>query len=332
MAATDVDNLEKTFGIHKNVTYVQYKIKSKLIRLLFYSPWLILKNRIDFAHFQYRVPPLKFCRYIDTIHDVLFEDYPEYFPKLGRISSYYTYKYSAKLSDIILTVSPYAKDTIKKHLGVKEVTITPNGIADAFFAKYDKGEAQRLAAEKFNVSNYIIYISRWEPRKKHLLIVKAFTNLQLYKNYTIVFIGNTTFKDPDYDAFYNALDADVKSKISNFKNIDFNDAITLLRGASLSVYPSVAEGFGIPPLEAIAASIPTLSSNATAMADYADFMGPYMFDPYNEEEFTSKLKTILLQDNTEALIPMKEAIQQRYTWKIAAQAYNTALNKYLNKQ
>src|SRR4051812_17410140 len=64
LAAADIENLREIFGTHENVVYVQYKSRNKFIRLLFDIPAIIKKNAIDFAHFQYIIPPVKHCQYI----------------------------------------------------------------------------------------------------------------------------------------------------------------------------------------------------------------------------------------------------------------------------
>ena len=74
---------------------------------------------------------------------------------------------------------------------------------------------------------------------------------------------------------------------------DFKTMLLLLRGASASVYPSFAEGFGIPPLEAIASGIPTICSNQTAMMDFT-FLKKFEFDPNNEIEFNEKLNELFV--------------------------------------
>ena len=325
-AAGNTQNLAAIFGHRKNVTFLKYHIHNKIFRLLAYMPWLILKHGINVAHFQYRVPPLKFCRYMVTIHDVLFEDYPQYFPKVSRKVSYYTYKISAKLSDVVFSVSPYASGTVTKHLGIKKVPVTPNGIDDVFFEPYDKASMRHKAAEKFRIKNYLLYISRWEPRKNQQLIIKAFYELKLYERYDLVFAGENTFANTEYDTYYNTLPDAVKQKVINLGRLSFTDMLLALRGARLFVYPSIAEGFGIPPLEAIAAGIPTISSNATAMADYTPFMGQWQFDPCNYNAF----KEVLLKAaNSPELIDsecLKKEIKTRYNWTLAA----GVVKKYLN--
>lgn len=332
LAAGNTDNLATIFGHHSNVTFVKYHIHNKAFRLLAYMPWLILKHGINVAHFQYRVPPLKVCNYMVTIHDVLFEDFPEYFPKVSRKVSYYTYKISAKIADVVFTVSPYARQTIIKHLGVKDATITPNGIDTVFFEPYDKAEAERLADEKFKANNYLLYISRWEPRKNQHLVLKAFNDLKLYEQYDLVFAGENTFKYPEYDTCYNALPDAVKQKVINLGRISFKDMLAAIRGARLFVYPSIAEGFGIPPLEAIAAGVPTVSSNATAMADYMPFMGQWQFDPADYNRFKEVLLKAIIQPQQMDVATMQQEIKTRYSWKIAARVINNYLNGITGKQ
>jgi len=326
LAAGNTGNLAAIFGQHANVTYIKYHIHNKMFRLLAYLPWLIVKHGINVAHFQYRVPPLKLCKYIVTIHDVLFEDYPEYFPKVGRKVSYYTYKFSAKLANAVFTVSPYARKTILQHLGIKDAKVTPNGISNVFFMPYDKAAVQQHAADKFKINNYLLYISRWEPRKNQHMVLKAFNELKLYERYNLVFAGETTFKNQEYDAYYTTLPDAVKQKVISLGRIGFADMLMVLRGARLFVYPSIAEGFGIPPLEALAAGVPTISSNATAMADYVPFMGQWQFDPKNYTEFKAVFLKALDNPGQMDIAGIKSEIKTRYNWDVAARVINTYLN------
>ncbi|WP_298305074.1 glycosyltransferase family 1 protein [Flavobacterium sp.] len=324
-AAVNVENLKSIFGNHDNVFYLKYSSDSAIFRLLLEIPYLIKKHNIEYAHFQYRVPPIKLCKYIVTTHDVLFEDYPEFFPKLNRIQSYYTYKFSAKISEIVFTVSEYSKRQIQKHLKIKDVIITPNGIESVFFEDYNKDETQRKIQDEYGISNYLIFISRWEPRKNHHLVLDAFNKLELYKSHFLVFVGDDTFKNNQYETIYQSLNYEVKQKIVILKRLSFEKMITLLRGSSVSIYPSIAEGFGIPPIESIAARIPTISSNTTAMSDF-DFMNQYFFNPSDEKEFANTLQMVINQKDSN--IDNKiEIIKQRYNWKLSAAIFNKTLNK-----
>jgi len=326
LASSNSERLKEIFGDHENIIYIQYKSTNAYIRLLFEIPLIIFRNKIDFAHFQYRVPPIKLCKYIVTTHDVLFEDFPKDFPILNRLESFINYKMSAKVSDIILTVSEYSKKQIEKHLKVKDVIVMPNGVDSVFFDDYNKNEIKEKVKATFGISDYLIYVSRWEPRKNHHLILKTYIKLKLYEKYSLVFIGNDTFKNKEYDSIYNQLNDKIKDKILILKRIDFSEMLLLLRGANVALYPSRAEGFGIPPLESVAAKIPTICSNATAMSDFT-FFENYFFDPNSEKDFEDKL-VMVLKKNDVNIQTKRQVIKEKYNWVIAAEIFNKALEKY----
>jgi glycosyltransferase involved in cell wall biosynthesis len=329
LAAHDIEKLRAEFGERPNIIYLAYKSNSKIRRLLTETPALIKKHNIDFAHFQYRVPPVKRCRYIVTTHDVLFEDFPEYFPRLNRISSLLTYRYSARMADLVLTVSEYSKTEISKYLGVGDAVITPNGVADVFFESYDKAGVKETVRRKRGLGDYLIYISRREPRKNQHLLAKYFIELKLYESMELVLLGHETFPNPEMDKLLRELPSAVKSRIRLIDHIGFEDMLELLRGAKASVYPSIAEGFGIPPLESVAARIPTICSNQTAMADFS-FFGEDFFDPRDPSDFKDKLLRIATstedKSKTEA---HHQTVRETYTWKNAAAIFERELRKHL---
>ena len=267
-AAKNIENLKNIFGVSKNIFYIKYSFKNKFLRLLIDIPKILKREKIDYAHFQYIVPPIKKSKYIVTTHDVLFIDFPVYFSFINRLKNIFLYKQGIRKSDIKLTVSDYSKQKIEEHFKVNDINITPNAVDPIFFEEYDKEKIIKIIEEKYSLKNYIIYVSRWEPRKNHELILKAFVELKLYETNQLLFIGDTTTTNKAYHEIYNNISDEIKDKIICLQKTDFETMLMLLRGANVSIYPSVAEGFGIPPLESIAAKIPTISSNTTAMSDF----------------------------------------------------------------
>ena len=317
LASYDIENLKAVFGTHDNVYYLKYSSKNKFIRLLFNIPKLITQNNIDYAHFQYVIPPIKKCKYIVTIHDVLFLDFPQYFPFLYRLKNNLLFKYSAKKSDIVLTVSQYSKERIEMHFNINDVKIIPNAVDLTYFEKYNKENEVQIVKEKFNLENYFLLVSRWEPRKNHLTLLKTFVENGYYKKYKLVFVGDDAIEYKRYNNYYNVLENEVKEQIVSLKKIGFHDLVHLVRASTLSVYPSFAEGFGIPPLESSASSIPTVCSNTTAMSDFK-FIGKCLFDPSSSDDLNLKIK-IALQDN---LIEEKRSqVHSKYKWDLSAKSF-----------
>lgn len=330
LAAHDVANLATVFGTHDNVTYVKYSSKNAVLRLLILIPYLIKKYKIDYAHFQYRVPPIKFCKYILTIHDVLFQDFPNYFSKINKWQSFLTYKYSAKLSDSIFTVSEYSKNRIETHLHVKNVIVHPNGVQDVFFESYNKELIQKEIEQTYHIKDYILFISRWEPRKNHLLLLKTFVEKELYKKCELVFIGDNKNIHATYLNYYNTLPLEIKQKIKILNNVPFEELLLFIRGAKLSVYPSSAEGFGIPPLETIAAKTPTICANETAMSDFI-FLGENLVSLKDETLFQEKIcEAINNPEQEDSLFIKATFVKENYNWPIAAARYLDAIKKTID--
>jgi len=325
LASKDCNKLKTIFGEHQNVTYIKYKYSNKYLRLLCDIPSIIKENNIDFAHFQYIVPPIKKCKYIVTIHDILFIDYPEYFPLRYRLKNKFLFKFSVLQSDIILTVSEFSKKQIQEYFKIKEVIVTPNAVDPIYFEPYSKEVVKEMILKKYGFDDYWIYVSRWEPRKNHHGLLKVFVEMRYYTKYTLVFIGNDSIENKEYDYYFKNLSKEVKSKIIRLKSVDFQDLVQLTRGASLSIYPSFAEGFGIPPLEAIAANIPSICSNITGMSDF-NFMTSMRFDPKSPLDMKNCIDANL---NTKTETLVVEKLKQTYNWKDSSHKLKTTIENII---
>ncbi|HEX8269282.1 MAG TPA: glycosyltransferase family 1 protein [Flavobacterium sp.] len=321
LAAVDIANLKSVFGEHPNVQYLKYSSANKFLRLLINIPFLLKKYRIDYAHFQYIIPPVKLCKYIDTIHDVLFLDFPQYFPKSYQFKNRHLFQWSANHSDVVLTVSEYSRERISHHFKISKISITPNAVEPVFFEKYDKTAISEEVLTKYGIANYWIFISRHEPRKNRLLLLRAFAESDYHNNFSLVFVGRMAIPDPEYDNYFRLLPDKVKGKILNLESLKSFEMLKLIRAASLSIYPSFAEGFGIPPLESAAARIPTVCSNTTAMADFT-FMENCLFDPSDINDLLEKIKIALADKD---LIRKQIAISENYSWSISAKRFLEAL-------
>jgi glycosyltransferase involved in cell wall biosynthesis len=313
-AANNIENIKSIFGEQSNVHYLEYSSHNKFYRLLFDIPKLIKQNKIDYAHFQYIVPPFKYCKYITTVHDVLFLDFPQYFPLSYRIKNKLLFKWSAKRSEIVLTVSEFSKKQIQKHFKIQQIEITPNAVDSVYFDDYDKDDIKKQVKSKYNIDNYWLYVSRWEPRKNHHTLLKVFVENKFYNNFSLVFIGDKSIENQDYNEYYATLSAEIRSKIITLNKVDFQQLLLLLRGADLSVYPSYAEGFGIPPIEAIAAKVPSVCSNTTAMADF-HFMKENTFNPYDKQDMLRVIQNNISQNFDTTLI---EKLKSNYNWSASA--------------
>lgn len=325
--AYNIGNLKEIFKEQNNVKYIKYRFKNRLIRLGLEIPLLLYRNKINIAHFQYITPFFKVCKYLITIHDVLFNDYKSEFSKFFIFQKNLLYKRSAKFSDYILTVSNYSKNRIENYYPFtkNKIKVTPNAVNTKVFFLSDKITSQEKIKSTYGISKYILYVSRIEPRKKHDLLLKAFINLKLdKKGYSLVFIGKETIKNINLNKLLIA-----NPNLSNyfcFESIEQNDLRDFYNGSELFVYPSIAEGFGIPPLEAGVLKTPVLCSSETAMGDFQFFEDDH-FEPENVIEFQDKLLAKLTNKTSdEKLNYICKSIQKKYNWEESAKCINTILN------
>lgn len=319
-AAVDTDNLERTFGTASNIHYVKLKSHSKLERLAVEFPLIIRKHGIDCAHFQYISPLVKTCKEIVTIHDLLFLDYPEYFPWMYRVKNKFLFRRSARRADLLLTVSPFSRDEIVRHFGIPEGTIkvTPNGVTLP-----TSSMALPDVKNKFGLDRFIMTVSRIEPRKNQQLLLQAWVELKLYdQGIKLVFVGAKDMGNKAFSGYYGSLPRTVKDNVVMVA-ASYSELMALYKTADLFVFPSLAEGFGIPPLEAAAMGCPVLCSNQTAMADF-DFFGECLFHPCNIEELKAKMVAVL-----NGTLSSRKAFNDKYDWVlIADNFYNTLIPQH----
>ena len=322
MGAYDTDNLKEYFPYAKNISFVKYRSTSGFMRLMYDIPSIIRKYQIHYAHFQYIVPLFKNCRFIVTTHDLLFKEYPQEFPLLYRLVKSFLFKRGAKKANILTTVSEYSKRSIQKYFGIKaeHIHVIPNGVSNLFFADYDKDKAENYIKNKFGAKKIILLVSRLEPRKNHVLLLQAFLELKLFdRGYCLVLLGHESIKTAEFDIAMNQLPENSKPFIFMFNDINDTDLLEFYRAAEVFVYPSKAEGFGIPPLEAAAVKIPVLCSNTSAMSDFTFFNG-YMFDPANYTVFKKKLYDMVSDlPNKTVLEKCATIIHQKYSWERSAE-------------
>jgi len=335
LAARNVDNLKNVFGSENNIEYLQYSSASPYKRLALELPGILKKIKPDYAHFQYVVPPIKYCKYIVTTHDLLFRDFPKEFPISYRVSKNILFKYSLDRADIITTVSDYSKEAINKHYNISlpRITIIPNGVSEAFFEEFDSNQSKNFLESKYKTRKYILYVSRIEPRKQQDILLRAYLDLELYKqNIDLIFIGHLSIVDKNIEALISRIPVEYKDHVKFFSGIDDDDLFHFYKGAELFAYPSLAEGFGIPPLEAGALGIPTICSNVTAMRDFTFFKELHITP--NLEEFKVRLDNYFKKEifpSKDHILEVKKQIQLKYSWDNAVDKLYKLIYEDLNK-
>lgn len=324
-AASEIEKLRNVFGAADHVHYIRLRQKNKVMRLLTEFPQIIRRNKIDCAHFQYTSPLVKECKTIVTLHDILFMDFPHLFPLGYKISKRILFEYSARRADLLLTVSNYSKQRIEAHFKIpgSRIVVTPNAVSRDFL-ETDKAEAKAFTALK-GVTKYLLYVSRIEPRKNQLALLRTYLDLKLAKKgYHLVLIGRRTLATPEFDEMIALAEREAPGMVHVIHQASYEDLKKWYRAADLFVYPALAEGFGIPPIEAGMAEVPCICNNQTAMGDFT-FFGSNLIDVKDESLLKKRIEENL-QCGTD-VSGIRQEIENKYNWEQIALNYYSELKQ-----
>lgn len=318
LGACDVETLKREFPSLPPGHIIRYRTKNTFFRLVFEIPFILRKHKFDFSHFQYVSPVLNYCKYIVTTHDILFEEFPEDFPFHYRVMRSFLFRICLRNASVRTTPSSYCRDRISQlyRIPATSLSIVPNGVNNTFSPGGGcRHEAVRFIHRKYGVRDYILCVNRIEPRKNHELLLESFLKLELYKKeISLVFIGASAFRCRVFLKQLASLPPAIKRFVSYYPYISQEDLVPFYRAARLFVYPSKAEGFGIPPLEAAALGAPVLCADTTAMSAYA-FFGDNLFDPADHARFRRKLLCNLATGPDEKeLCRISAVVRERYSW------------------
>ena len=134
-----------------------------------------------------------------TVHDLLFLDFPQYFPLSYRLKNGFMFWKSARRADVLLTVSEYSKDEIYRHFKIakNKIGVTFNGVLLP-----EKDLPKTEVRERLGLRKYILTVSRIEPRKNHISLLKAFVEMKLYNDgYKLVFVGGYDWSNREFDDY-----------------------------------------------------------------------------------------------------------------------------------
>jgi glycosyltransferase involved in cell wall biosynthesis len=260
-----------------------------------------------------------------TVHDLSFEIFPETFSFKRRAWHHFINpRKLCRRADTVITVSNSSKSDIVSRYGIvkEKVQRIYNGVSEEMM-QLDRNNPQLIEVkEKYHLPfNFIFYLGTIEPRKNISAIVRAYDQLRLLKNsqldkYKLVIAGGKGWKtDAILDDMRNAKFTNDIIFTSCITNEDKAAVYTL---ASLFVYPSYFEGFGIPVLEAMRCGVPVITSNCSALPEVVD-EGGLLIDPDKPNELFLAMKEVLLNREFHAQLSQKGLRQAvRFNWRTSA--------------
>ena len=304
-----------------SITRKHYFIKD--LWNLFFLPFLLKANNIDiYFNPRYILPFFKRnTKMVVTLHDMIAFLYPEIWSGLSgfRIRNYI--KLSSQRADVILTVSNSAKKDIVRILKIPEdkIKVIYCGVNKKLYKPIPDLSLQGLVKRKYGIrKKFILTVGPLGTRKNHDRLIDAYSILPKYirEDYQLIITG-------EKKGTYNNL-LKKASKTCLADDIVFTGFIPekempmVINAASLFVFPSLYEGFGIPLLEAMACGTPLLASNVSSIPEVVG-SAALLFDPYNINEMASVIDRVLTnKDLRQKLVQRGFERIKKYSWENTA--------------
>ena len=307
------DNVKK---VCVNAKHYSLAEQIKFLRLL----W---KEKCDLVHFTHFNLPLLYRKpFVVTIHDTTISFYPgkkmnTWYRKLGY---QLVIRNAVSASKRIITVSKNTKADVLRLFKVKSEKVQPIWIAPSSeFGVVDDSEKTRVR-EKFNIGkNVLLYTGNWREHKNLVRLIEAFALCrQKHEDLELIITGKP---DPYYPEVPGTIkEFGLTDSVHLVGLVDFADLKALFGTATIYVFPTLYEGFGLPPLEAMQCETPVIASRIASVPEVCDEAVNY-FDPENVADMAEKIDYLLRHPEAqEGLVRLGKAQVKKFSWdRCAAQ-------------
>lgn len=317
---------QKLGNLPKNVSIKFLRIPAAWLEYLFttkISVRRIIPDNLDlfFSPYVTGIPKNGFSKMVVMVHDLVFMRFPEHRGK--KLSNYYLKRHKIAIQNcqkIIVPSMSTKLDLINLlDANAKKIVLIPEAADERFKPIKDPKKIKQIISQYFDPSfKYILSVGTLEPRKNLAKLVEAFSLLphQILKNYRLVLVGAKGWNNSPLYQIISDLNIGDKIILSGF--VSDEDLPYIYNGAKIFVYPSLYEGFGLPPLEALACGLPIISSKTSSMGEVIGKAG-ILIDPENEKEIAGAIKLLINKPKLAQKLS-KQALAQakKFSWGKAA--------------
>ncbi|MBU0649501.1 glycosyltransferase family 4 protein [Patescibacteria group bacterium] len=323
----------------KNVKLVKYNYPNKILNYLFFKFFNYPKIDKELGVEVFFMPHINFIglsnnvKKIITVHDLSFLRYKEFFSRRKNFWHRMTnVKNLLKQFNQIIAISENTKKDIIELCGISpdKIKVIYSGIEERYKRITDAAhgsEEQKCLFKikrKYNLpEKYILYLGTIEPRKNVDGIIKAYNELRIanceLRDYKLIIAGGKGWKSDNIYKEWGL--SEFKDDIKFLGYIAYEDKIYLYNLASVFVFPSFYEGFGFPPLEAMASGTPVVASYAASLPEVIGDAA-LMIDPYNISDIARGMRKILTDENLKnKLVERGLEHIKKFSWEKTAKKY-----------
>jgi glycosyltransferase involved in cell wall biosynthesis len=318
-------NIKKSFA-GSSVELKLYKTSRKKIALwdrFRFPPLEFLGFKADLFHCpDYLIPPTLNRNIILTIHDLAFVRFPEF--NFNWFIKKYTrnVKINAHISKKIIADSKSTKKDIVKFFGIDSGKVNAIYLAaDRIFKNLAPAGIDKNVLKKYGIAGkFILSVGTVEPRKNYITLIKVFNYLKQKRgsfDYRLVIAGRTGWKS---EATYRERDkSPFRQDILFIGRVPDPDLVQIYNQAELFVYPSLFEGFGLPPLEAMSCGLPVVAFDHSSLKEVIGDAG-ILIPPGEDTEMEKQVLYVLKNRKIQNILKKKSISRsKRFTWTETAE-------------
>mgnify|MGYP004657229067 FL=1 len=209
----------------------------------------------------------KGCKYIVTIHDLIFIHTPQYYHWIDRQIYNFKFRRACRCADRVIAVSEYTKQEIMHyyHTPESKIDVVYQGCDPVFSQKIEEGKLQEVKARYQLPDKFVLYVGSIEERKNLMLVAKAMAKLNRRAAIHVVAVGRRTAYVDKIQDFLKA--QGIEHLFHFYHQVPYADLPSFYKWASTFAYPSRIEGFGIPLLEAISSGVPAIGCTGSCLEE-----------------------------------------------------------------
>jgi len=293
----------------------------------------ILNNEnLDFMHFPHFNIPYFYRRpYTVTIHDLTISLFPGKGNKIWKFFQKIAYDIIIKNATItakkVLTISENTKRDLIEKLDVpaEKIEVIYNGVSDDFTLIEDPKTFQKTLNKYKIKKEFLLYTGVWRYHKNLPRLIEAFAILKK-KNIDISLVI-TGKPDPEYpETKEKVKELGLTDDVIFTGLVNEEELVHLYNAANIYVFPSLYEGFGLPPLEAMKCGTPVVASNTSSIPEICGEGNAIFFDPYRVEDIADKIEKVYKDADLQADLIEKGMIRaSQFTWQITGQKIYDAI-------
>jgi glycosyltransferase involved in cell wall biosynthesis len=292
------------------------------VRELFSVPLDLRRARVHLFHSpHYVISPLVSCPVVATIHDCIHLRFPQYLPNRAAHAYARTFMaMGARKARRVITVSQASKEDIQHylHTPADKIDVIHNGLDQRFLGAADHDEVARVRDRFLLNAPFILYAGNIKPHKNVERLIEAFAIMRRsgHEDVKLLIIGDELSKYPGLRRLVHRHHLHQHVRFLGF--VPDGTLAALYRLARVFVFPSLYEGFGFPPLEAMASGTPVITSNVSSLPEVVGDAA-LMIDPLDAGALAAAMSRVLSDEALRTmLIARGRARVQAFSWTRAA--------------